>query len=590
MLSTDVIERLAVNAVDKALTSTDYLSPKISTDNTEPSWDGEVILYSDASNHKKENIEGKFRVQVKGTMDEELPNGKIKFPVNVIDLKNYNKTGGAVYFVVHVNPDKTTKIYYETFTNVKLAIILPTCNCQQTKTIEFLPLPDDPIDIVRIFSQFVIDCRKQYSFTSDNMLTFDIKDESITKLSFQVSCIGCNGDIEQALLSNEVYLYGSPKGNEHLQIPYKIIPREITIGKQFDFNVCANGKLFYTSYQIRTSKSVKSIFIGKSLKMHINSSDKKITVNICLPNTLSERIQDLDFLINVAMDKGFTINNTRFDLDISDSLDLSRLEQQLLFIIDIKKLFEILHVKNNIDITRLSTDDVNKLGQLITALVEKKKLSFQQDVPQIVRYVISGIQILIFAEKVAGEKNSYILKDLFNADLMFAYSTPNGFERVTIFSSLKAEDYNTFANVDYDKIVEMYSNIYAENQNLPQYANINVLELLSAYDVSNNPDQLEAARKLADWIIETDQSGCEAYLLNKLQIIKRRRKFSEDEIIKLSEIIEKPSSTEDLKLGAYILLDNGIMAKRYFEKLSNSQKEEFMKYPIYKRFGEKLLQ
>lgn len=590
MLPTDVIENDAVYEVNKALNSTGYLSPNIPTKNTEPSWDGEVILYSDAFDHKKENIVGKIRIQVKGTMDEEFPNGKIRFPVSVVDLNNYYKTGGVIYFVVHVNQDHSTKIYYETFTKVKLTSILSNCKEQKTKTIEFLPLPNDPLTVARIFFQFNIDSEKQYSYTEDNMLTFENNNDNISKISFTISCLGCNGNIGKALFSNEeVYLYGSTNENENIQIPFKMIPKDIIIGKTVNYRIYANGKLFYESYSIQESKHERIICIGNSLKLHINSLVESVNVKINLINTLNERIQDLDFLINVAYGKGFTINNSMFDMDIKDKLDLLKLRKQLKFLKNIKKLFGILHISNNIDITKLTKDDVNKLGELVTAFIDKKSLTFIHDIPEIIKYVIADMQILIFAKKYDKVENSYKLKDLFNSNLDFAYSTPKGFEQVTVYSVLKADDYNTFSNIDYCNIVDKYKKFYTKNKNLPQYANYNVLELLSAYDKSNNTTQLEVADKLTDWIIEVDPEGYSVYLLNKFQITKRKRKLNDEENEKLYELIETPNSAEEIKLGAYILLDNSIMAKRYFEKLSESQKEEFIKYPIYKRFGEKLL-
>lgn len=588
MLPTDVIENDAVYAVNKALNSTGYLSPNIPTKNTEPSWDGEVILYSDTFDHKKENIEGKIRIQVKGTMDEDLPNGKMKFSVSVIDLENYYKTGGVIFFVVHVNPDHSTKIYFETFTKVKLACILSGCKAQKTKVIEFSPLPENPLAVARIFSQFNIDCQKQYSFTEENMLTFENSNDSISKISFTVSCIGCNGNVEQALLSNEIYLYGSPKENDKLQIPYKVIPRNIIVGKQAYYNIYANRKLFYKSYLIEESKCEKIVCIGQSFKMHINSFTRSITINIKLPNTLNERVYDLDFLINVAYGKGFIINNLSFDFDLCDRLDLSRLQQQFEFLKDVKQLFNVLHIKNDIDITKLTLDDIKKLDQLIAAFLRKKPISLSQAIPNIVKYRMSDIQILVIANKCDEENNTYRLEDLFGADLMFAYPTENGYERVTVFSALKAEDYVNIANIDYCNIIDAYNNAYRENRDLLKYANFNVLELLSAYDLSNNVDQLEAAEKLADWIIEKDIE-CPEFLLNKLQIIKRRRGFNDEENRKLYELIENSANSDGIKLGAYILLDNRIMTRRYFDKLSADEKEEFMKYPIYKHFGERLL-
>lgn len=590
MLSKDVIERSAVWAVSNAINKTEYLCPNIPIGSTEPSWDGDVTIYSDAINHEKKNIKGKVKVQVKGTEKKELVNNDIKFSVEVSDLENYAKTGGVIYFVVYVKPNHNTKIYYQTLTPVKLACILSVCKSQKQKTLDFLPLPDDPIAITRLFIQFNMDSAKQYSFTEENMLTFNNEIDSLSKISLSVSSMGCNGSIEKALLSNEVYLYGMLRENEKIQIPYKMIPKDIIIGKKYNLNIYANDKLFYRSYSVQTSKKKKIICIGNSFKICVYSISNIIKLDINLINTLNERIIDLEFLINIAYNKGFTIDIIKFDLDISEYLDVDRLEKQLKFLKDVKKLFKILHIKKNIDITKLTLNDVNRLNELIAVFVKNDKLTYKEKLTGIVKFSIQDINILLVVKEYDEKKYCYQLEDLFNSSLMFAYSTPNGYDQVTVYSVLCADLYNEISNIDYDNMIEKYKQVYSENKELTSYATNDLLKLLIAYDVSNNSEQLQAAEKLIDWIIEVDEKDSEINSLNKLQILKRKRKLNDIEIEELYNMVEKSDNATEIKLGAYILLENENMAKKKFALLSTDKQAEFVMYPIYKRFGKQLLE
>ena len=591
MPSTDITERAGAIAVEYALNKTGYLIHSINVDSTKPSWDGEVTVYSSPVNHKRENILDKILIQIKGVSKNEFCDGCIKHPVDVPDLENYAKTGGAIYFVVYVKPDHTTKIYYQNFTPVKLTCLLPSCRHQNQKTIEFFPLPDEDIDIVRIFMQFITDRKKQYSYTEDNMLTFNSNCKSIAAISCTVSNIGCNGNIEKALLNNEVYLYGTLKGNEKVQIPFKMIPKEVVIGREIKNNVYANGKLFYSSYCIESRKNdIDTYCIGNSLKMQINLAEKTVSYTVNLAHTLNERIIDLEFLINTTRDEGFTINGIRINLNVEANSDLNKEEKQLAFLKNVKSLFDILHINRNIDVTKLNKNDIKKLEDLITAFIKKETLLIKEEIPDFFKYVIQDMSILLYAKKIDEKNNRYKLEDVFNSNILFSYSTPQGNDRVTVYSLLEANDYNEISNIDYCNMIEKYKQVYTENKELTSYATNDLLKLLLAYDVSNRSEQLQAAEELIDWIINIDKNDNAINSLNKLQIIKRKRILNDNEIEKLYDIIEKADSPTEIKLGAYILLENAIMAKKYFALLSTDSQAKFIEYPIYSRFGKKLIE
>ena len=72
--------------------------------------------------------------------------------------------------------------------------------------------------------------------------------------------------------------------------------------------------------------------------------------------------------------------------------------------------------------------------------------------------------------------------------------------------------------------------------------------------------------------------------MNKLQILKRRRRLSNTEKDNLYKIIEGVEVSEEEKIGAYILLENKRMARKHLQDISEERRENFKQYPIYKRF------
>ena len=107
------IEGLAVNAVDDAISKTDYLVSDIKKNDKTPSFDGTVFVYSKpGNNHSKRDLVGIVPVQVKGTTIVNTFKNHIVFVVEISDLINFRKTGGVLYFVVNIINDGSEKIIY----------------------------------------------------------------------------------------------------------------------------------------------------------------------------------------------------------------------------------------------------------------------------------------------------------------------------------------------------------------------------------------------------------------------------------------------------------------------------------------------
>ena len=64
-MDSSLIEKSAINYLIDELIVTKKLSPYISENDKEPSWDGNIYIYGEA-NFSKENLLGRVPVQVKG--------------------------------------------------------------------------------------------------------------------------------------------------------------------------------------------------------------------------------------------------------------------------------------------------------------------------------------------------------------------------------------------------------------------------------------------------------------------------------------------------------------------------------------------
>lgn len=126
-MDSSLIEKSAINYLIDEIIITKKLSPYISENDKEPSWDENIYIYGE-TNFSKENLLGRVPVQVKGKQEKSknLKKEKISYPVEIVDLKNYLNDGGVMFFVILIDEEnlKKRKIYYADLTPVRLKIEL----------------------------------------------------------------------------------------------------------------------------------------------------------------------------------------------------------------------------------------------------------------------------------------------------------------------------------------------------------------------------------------------------------------------------------------------------------------------------------
>ena len=161
LVNTEWVERIAVNRLESALLSTGLVVPTIPTGDKAPSWDGEISLYSSQTSFPKRKLVGRIPVQVKGTHVRMLQK-KAVYQVEVADLRNFFRDGGAIFFVVQITTDEQYRIFYAPLLRFQLRRLLEQAGNQKTKQISLEEFPvEDKSRLVRILSDFLTNREKQ---------------------------------------------------------------------------------------------------------------------------------------------------------------------------------------------------------------------------------------------------------------------------------------------------------------------------------------------------------------------------------------------------------------------------------------------
>lgn len=104
-----------------------------------------------------------------------------------------------------------------------------------------------------------------------------------------------------------------------------------------------------------------------------------------------------------------------------------------------------------------------------------------------------------------------------------------------------------------------------------------MLMALLAYDtqVQKNFKLLESMEELSNWILNNASNHKISHIINKFQIIKRKRNFTTDEKEMLMEVLNFPEINFDEQTAIHLLLDNKTMAECYFKKMETVQQNFF---------------
>lgn len=296
---------------------------------------------------------------------------------------------------------------------------------------------------------------------------------------------------------------------------------------------------------------------------------------------------DLDFMLSYISEGCFSYNGTPFPFD-NKGANLSNFaiedeKQRLLYAKKFVSLLDGLGCKKDVSISKMSDADWYKANLLIKALVDKETITeIPENLPAVFFASIENLRFMLYY-KIASEKpRTYALFDFFRNEVEVECLNRNG-ERVPIsqYANLDAETLLHTDNLYLDAILPSFQKLTRHDETIAR-ANFVLLELLGAYDRSGNPEFLNTAEEFSAWIMTASEQELQydIRLLNDLQIKKRRRDLTAEEETELVQITEDRDVLEQIKVGAYLLLNQQTAARIHFERLKPNEQEEFRKYPI----------
>ena len=498
-----------------------------------------------------------------------------------------------IYFVVriHKTDSHKRKVFYEVLTPVKLRAYLVSAEKQKTKTIVLKALPSDRCTKISIVVNFLKDCRKQSSFAESGFISLEELRKSKTPHHLEISIVNYgqnshNSNIS-SIIGRETYVYVKFEGiNAKIPADTPVIIDDLQRAVCQEITVA--GKHYYDSCQIIHSAEGTSVKIGDSLTLACGKFDSHtIGMKVSFPPYLRKAAKDMQFLIDAVNAKQFEISAVKlnfFDESINDFV-LSTQKR----LVDYRRmiaLLDILNVNDDLYLDGLTKDQKNNIEILIKTFIDKKEIT---NITTKTRISVTDLKISNIVLKLIlwkNENGTHTIHDFFNSDATFWYNEKdkNGTPKIASpYSALSKDDYLIVSNINYDKIIDSYKKVVALNLEILDQANLDMLQMLLAYDERPDARLLGVAKDIVLWISAEDKNNSNKInTLNHLQIIRRERALNTDEKKLLCEIAEDISTSEQEKTGAYLLLNNQVLAEIHFNRLTKEEQEVFMSFPIYK--------
>lgn len=592
-----MIEEEAIGYIYKQINLTDYLSPYIAKNEKEPTWDGFIYVYK--SNRKTtDNLNGRLPVQVKGHYSLDLSNNEISFSMDIAHLKNYKDNGGAILFVVYLNKnvDRTDfnyRAYYAELTPIMLMNILAGCKQhQKSVNIHLKTLPRDPDKFSNIVLNCLENCRKQESFSNADLPTIkELSERGVLEgIQIFVSGYGPQSNCIHALVNSDTYFYAQIRDCAVPQpLPGVMIKKTVTYPVERDISVA--GIVYYQSYHVQVTEESSKILVGDSFEIVMPNDTTTTKLNIKPSSMLRKLAKDMPFIIAMIENLNIAFGNQTLDLselklnflsfDLEEAKKNAENSARLVHMLDKQGCFD------DIDINTLSGDDWANLDRLAIATLDRCPIPhLMPGLPLLAQITIGTLRFILMFQPTEENGDTYYIKNVLGIDRQIYVGKKDDNEKLPAPISIiyKKEDYKTASNILYDRLLPQFKE-FEMTPYIYDMANEVMLRVLWAHDeVSGTRKNIlyKTALAFAEWLetAPADVWDRRISTLNRLQIIKRRRLFTEEEEHRLYSIIAESADRRDIMVGAYLLLDQQGQADFYLQMMNKEERETLLQYPI----------
>lgn len=585
------VEMMGVTFVRLAIDKTDYLVSRINDNDREPSWDGDIEVYRKAGDvHSKLDLILRVPVQIKGQKNSNLKKKTISYPVELSDLRNYLNEGGTTFIVVYINEsgDKA-QIYYETLLPFDLKRLIIKHGEQKTKNIKLKAMPKGKTEIADVFLFAATHIKKQRPAITCSPVSMEdlVKEGCVPELSFGYTCVPDNNiDPFDYMFEHDTYIYAKlPFG---LELPVEHLRCIDSAETTLEQPICVGNRTFYTQCEIVKTRDTMEYHIGKCIRLILNQRTQDCNLTFNENGTLTERITDTEFMLQVIEAGSIQIGgNTYFLNPISpDEWDSHKIPERKVFLQwlkTVKLLLDKLGVSEDLNCDQVTANDEMLIRKLVSSVLRGEAVEWTGTSGYFPEVTIANLTFKLCIVADPDQQGKCRIWGYTDAPVGFKTMNKKGREiEVSYHVFLNRKTMLNCCNIGYPSVVRHLKK-FSLSEDYSGALIWLLLEMLFAYDESKDSrrDILDGAIELADWLRENDLYTPQDLLdLNYYQAIQRSRDLNAREIQSLYSIIQSKPSRKDILLGSYLLLGDNTSARHCYEGMSDDEQAGFKSYPI----------
>lgn len=582
-LTTKKIEEKGQRILCDYFAECDRVDTYIATNDKEPLWDGNLYLFN-SSEQKADQVYGRIPAQLKST-GKTSKKEAVSFAVKKTALETYKRDGGIVYFNVLINNPESKQIYYCLLTPVVIKKYLRAPASGDSVSITLKQIPTDKHQVTEALFQFFFDCKKQTSSAEKPIVEIqDYLSKSGTR-QFTVFAKSPNpvDDVFKHMQSHPLYLYATDD-DKNVTFPIGDGPVTLKIGHNINQNVSVNGEPYFKGCTLFNEDEESVVIIGNFFTFRSGNEHKKPSLNFKLQGHSNlQKITYLSFCLAVIKYQRFSIGTVEIPCQglNPDAKEVKRMQEELKILCQVRSLFNKMHIEGDINLDELDTNAIGNLEALYKGIVLNESLELKPGMEKNVRIEIGHLVLYVMFEPSGDGK--FFVRDFFMDDDVCCILKEDGNPiKSSRYTLLSVDQFAEASNFDFSMMLPSYEAFVKENEKVSQYANLDMLRMILAYDKTDGGKSklLDAAEALNNWFISTNRF-LESPIneINRFQILKRRGTLSEADIARICEILESDVA-EDCKTACMLLLDNQAGAEYHFKKIPDENKEFFKSLPI----------
>jgi hypothetical protein len=575
------IESIIVSQVKIILLQSNIIKPYINENDKTPFWDGNLFIYKKPNKNydlRNEDYLDKIPVQIKGISVNNLNKDCITFPISRQDLTVYMNDGGIIFFVGQIDKFNAIEIFFISLLPINIKKILEKHSTVPKINIQLRHFDKTYIkDFEDLCFDFIVNRKHQFGRTNISLSLSEVK-ELLIFSAYK------NSTFEQHLLKNPVYFYG--KKNKSDIIPIVIDSFTITkIEKRINREVSINGKKYFSDYVLNEFKGFQELIFDDNMIFHLEEGNTFIEYT--LHENFAKRLNCTEFFKMIIEYEEFVISEEifKFKSPFKSKSLLNKISNSLNFLEDIARLLDIFNIEySKLNFNEISDEKLNTLSFAIDAMVYNKEIANFKQTPYKLNLNIGNLNLLTLIYKRTDGK--IVIEDFakltYDIHIMAVINEKQIVYKVDPFVLLSLEEILNSSNIQINCIINKLDH-YSLNQHYEEELVHFLLRVIKAYDKTNNEVYYETATNLCNWLLKHNTIS-HVHLINKYQLIKRKRDFNQNEKQEIKQLLEKSNKHNDyLLIGCcvYILLSDNVKFESIYGNLTVEQKQKFDDFPIF---------